>query len=165
MRVLALSITVTLAGLQAQTPTPDPTDVVGTWRLVSGVQRLRDGTTRPDPQAGPHGVGYLIYTDNGRMCAMIANPDRDKWPASGEPSAAAMKSTLDGLVAYCGRYEVGPGERAIIHHIEFDKVPNLAGSERKRFYTLTGNRLVLRPASLPADVVDWTVEWERVPRR
>jgi len=50
----------------------------------------------------------------------------------------------------------------VIHHIEADKNPSIVGTDRKRFATVTGARLVLRPVDLPADVKEWTVEWERV---
>ena len=55
---------------------PAAAQLLGAWRFVSDQQRLPDGTTRRSPQWGPHGVGYLIYSDKRVMCAMLANPDR-----------------------------------------------------------------------------------------
>jgi hypothetical protein len=136
--------------------------LIGTWRLVSAVQHMDDGSQRPDPQPGPNGVGYIIYTDTGQMCAMLSNPDRPKWRSTDSPTEAELRSAMNGLVAYCGTYEVNEKEGYVLHHIEFDRIPNLAGTDRKRLFTITGKRLVLRPSPPPAGIKEWTVEWERV---
>ena len=105
----------------------------------------------------------MMYSETGRMCAVLANPDRPRWKSVAAPAEAELRAAFDGLVAYCGTYEVNEAEGYVVHHIELDRVPNLAGTDRKRYYTLSGSRLVLRPAPpLPAGVKEWTVEWERV---
>jgi hypothetical protein len=124
---------------------------------------MTDGTVRPDPQTGPRGRGYIMYSDTGRMCAVLADPDRPTWVSETAPSDAEVRRAFDGLVAYCGTYEVNDTQAYVVHHIEMDRVPNLAGKDRKRYFVFSGNRLVLRPAPpLPAGVQEWTVEWERV---
>jgi hypothetical protein len=139
--------------------------LVGTWRLVSSTQRMADGTVRPDPQTGPRGTGYIMYSETGRMCAVLANPDRPKWKAETAPLEAEVRTAFDGLVAYCGTFEVNEAEGLVVHHIEMDRVPNLSGTDRKRYVALVGGRLVLRPTPLPAGVQEWTVEWERVSKK
>jgi hypothetical protein len=133
--------------------------LVGTWRLISYNQRLADGTTRPSPAAGPNGAGYLIYTEARRMCAVIMNPDRA--PAAGQSAAAADASLV--TISYCGRYEVDVAEGSVLHHVEVDRSRNSIGTPRKRFFTLSGNRLHLRmpPA---AGVTEATLIWERIDR-
>jgi hypothetical protein len=97
------------------------------------------------------------------MCAVLADPDRPKWVSEAAPSDAEVHSAFDRLVAYCGTFEVNDAQSYVVHHIEMDRVPNLAGTDRKRYFAFSGNRLVLRPAPpLPAGVQEWTVEWERV---
>ncbi len=147
----------------AQSPGTVTNQLVGTWRLISASQRLADGTVRPDPQTGPRGAGYIMYSETGRMCAVLANPDRPRWKSETAPVEAEVRAAFDGLVAYCGTYDVNEAEGYVVHHIEMDRVPNHSGADRKRFITLSGSRLVLRPAPpLPAGVEEWTVEWERV---
>jgi len=136
--------------------------LVGTWRFESASQRMADGTVRPDPQTGPNGKGYIIYTETGQMCAMIANPERTKWKSEAVPQEDELRNAFAGLVAYCGTYEVNETEKYVVHHIELDRVPNLAGTDRKRYISLSGNRLILRPGDLPAGVQAWEVVWERV---
>ena len=118
--------------------------LVGAWRLVSTQQRLSDGSTRPSPLYGPDGVGYLHYSASGRMCAVLMDPHRAAWKSR-------------------GRYEVNEQHGFVIHHVEMDVVPNSAGTDLKRYVSLEGNRLTLRPAeSFPGGVVEYTLTWERV---
>jgi len=56
--------------------------IVGTWKLVSTEETLKDGTTRPFPPFGPNGKGFLMYQRDGYMCAVITNPDCLKWADS-----------------------------------------------------------------------------------
>jgi len=136
--------------------------LVGTWRLVSASQRLADGMVRLDPQTGPKGVGYLIYTDTGHVCVVVNNSERSRWASVQAPTEAELRNAFDGLGAYGGTFEVNEAERYVVHHVEVDRVPNSTGTDRKRFCSFSGNRLVLRAAPpLPADVKEWTIVWER----
>lgn len=140
--------------------------LVGTWRLVADTQRMADGTVRPDPNVGPHPQGYIIYTSTGRVCAMLANSERPRWASSDRPTQAEAMAIPENMLAYCGTYSVDEAAGFILHHIEIDLSPNRTGTDRKRFFTLSGNRLILRPAPpLPHGVQDWTVTWERVNER
>jgi hypothetical protein len=137
--------------------------LVGAWTLVSTEQRMRDGTTVPSPLYGPNGIGYLIYSESGRMCAVLTDPSRPSWKSDDAPTEAELRSTFGHFVAYCGRYEVNEAEGSVLHRVEMDVVPNSAGSERKRYISLRGNRLMLRPAEqVGKDVVEYTLTWERV---
>ena len=137
--------------------------LVGTWRLVSSTQRLIDGTTRPDPQTGPHGQGYLIYTDAGRVSAVVANSDRPRWQSMQTPTSDDLRTAFEGLVAYCGTFEVNEAAKFVVHHVEVDRVPNSSGVDRKRFLSFSGNQLILRAAPpLPQGVSEMTIVWEKV---
>jgi uncharacterized protein (TIGR02145 family) len=137
--------------------------LVGAWRLVSTEQRLSDGTSRPSPLYGPNGVGYLMYSESGRMCAVLMDPSRARWKLEDAPTEAELRSSLEHFVAYCGRYDVDERDKSVVHHVEMDLVPNALGIERKRYASLEGNRLELRPAEpMGKDVVEYTLTWERV---
>ena len=130
-----------LAALVAFSGTPFPTSeqrsprsderLVGTWRLVAARQRMTDGTIRPDPQTGPNGIGYIMYSETGQMCAVLGDPDRAKWASETTPSDTEVRRAFDGLVAYCGTFEVNDAQGLVVHHIQLDRVPNLAGTDRK----------------------------------
>lgn len=138
-------------------------EIVGTWRLVSATQRMADGTERPDPNIGAQQRGYIIYTPTGHMCAMLGNSARAPWAIADRPTQAEAAAIPETTVAYCGTYSVDEIGGFVVHHVELDLSPNRTGTDRKRFFTINGDRLVLRPAPpLPKGVQDWTVTWQRV---
>jgi hypothetical protein len=141
---------------------PSARELVGTWGLLATQQRLADGTVQPEVKLGPRGIGYVIYSDTGVVCSFLANPDRPQWKVQSAPTEEDLRSAVDGMVTYCGTYEVNDAEGYVLHHVQMDKVPNVAGTDRKRYFTISGNRLVLRPSPLPEGIKEWTVEWERV---
>jgi hypothetical protein len=155
-----------MSGAQSGRPTvPACTlqeSLLGTWRLVAARQHLSDGSVRPDPGPGAHGVGYIMYDATKHVCVVLANPDRPKWKSPKSPTDAEIHSAFEGVVAYCGTYETNEKQQYVIHHVEADKNPQVMGTDRIRRATVTGDRLVLRPVDLPAGVSDWTVEWVRV---
>src|SRR5688572_5277244 len=105
---------------------------IGTWRLVSWTQRLADGTTRPDPR----NVGYLIYSDAGYMCYASMAANRPHWASETSPTGAEAVATMGApLNAYCARVEMRAAEGYVLHHVEVDKVPNIVGRTRKRWFT------------------------------
>jgi hypothetical protein len=139
-------------------------DLVGTWRLIATSQRLDDNTVRPDPDVGPNGVGYLIYTSTGQVCALLNDPQRPKWSVESKPSDVEAQAIFDKMVAYCGTYSFDAASGVVEHHIEIDLMPNRVGTTRKRLVTLTGDTLVLRPTPLPPGMSEWTITWKRVRR-
>ena len=103
-----------------------------------------------------------MYGDSGIVCAFLSNPDRPRWKVETAPTEADLRSAIGGMVAYCGSYEFNERDGYILHHVQMDKVPNVIGTDRKRYFKLSGNRLVLQPTPLPEGIKEWTIEWERV---
>jgi hypothetical protein len=140
-----------------------PKQFVGTWRLASWTLRLADGTTRADPKT----VAYLIYSEEGRMCYVSMKPDRPKWKSETAPTAEEALSAITGLSAYSAAVEVHEEEGFVIHHVDVERVPNVVGRKRKRWFRFDGpDRLTLRvdAAELAPGVVESTLVWERVAR-
>jgi Lipocalin-like domain len=137
--------------------------LVGTWRLVSTEERLRDGRTRPYPDLGPHAIGYLMYTQDGYMCATLMNPARPNWKSDQERATDGEKiSAASGFTSYCGKYSVDDKNHVIMHYPEISFYPNYVGSEQKRPYRLEGNRLILSGLETEGEVERWTIVWEKV---
>jgi hypothetical protein len=137
--------------------------LIGTWRLVAATQRMTNGRERPDPNVGARPRGYIIYTATGQVCALLGNSERPAWVDGDRPTAAEASVIPGNMVAYCGTYTVDEAGGFVVHHVELDISPNRVGTDRKRFFTISGDRLVLRPAPpLPRGVQDWTVTWQRV---
>jgi len=99
----------------SQTESEICTRIVGTWKLVSTEETMKDGTTRPMPSYGPHGRGFLMYQHDGYMCADLVNPDRQKWANPVHATPEEKVAAADGTFAYCGRYEIDVKQKQIVH--------------------------------------------------
>jgi hypothetical protein len=49
--------------------------LLGTWKLISAIAILPDGTIEPDVY-GANPSGYITYTSEGRMMVMFSRSDR-----------------------------------------------------------------------------------------
>lgn len=138
--------------------------LVGAWRLVSAERRLTDGTVRPSPLYGPNGVGCLIYSASGQMCVMLADPSRESWSSTDEPTQKELQAIRDHFVAYCGRYEVNEADGVVLHHIEMHVTPNYIGDVAPRRVLLEGSQLTLSvlPQELPAGTLEYAFKWSRI---
>src|SRR5689334_10518694 len=92
--------------LQAQDKGNQPS-FIGTWKLLSTQEKLRDGHTRPYTDIGANAQGYLMYAADGHMCATLMKPGRPNWHGEVEEATDAEKiSAASGYTTYCGRYKV-----------------------------------------------------------
>jgi hypothetical protein len=136
---------------------------VGTWRLVSSVEQLPDGTTRPYG-FGPHARGYLMYDASGHACAQVVDPDRPAWKDSDHPTAQELESAYAGFGGYCGRYTVDEKTHTAAHIPEVSFDPTLAGQSKPRRYRFEGGRLIYSGVETmdSGGKSHWTMIWERV---
>ena len=137
--------------------------IVGTWKLVSAEQTLKDGTTRPYPSFGPHAEGFLMYQSDGYMCANLVNPDRPKWADPLHTTAEEKTAAADGTFAYCGRYEIDVQHKQIVHVPDVATDPGWVGSRQIRPYQLQDRRLILGDVAKNDPLVArWKIVWEKV---
>lgn len=114
--------------------------LIGTWRLTD-VARLDDSGGRHPPSAGWDAPsGYLIYTPEGRMMAILSTGARD---AIGYPDIDDTKriGAHKSMVAYTGKYEFH-GDH-VLHHVDIAWIPDWQGDTQKRYVELAGDRLTL----------------------
>ena len=138
--------------------------IVGTWKLVSTEETMKDGTTRPFPSFGPHAKGFLMYQRNGYMCADLVNPDRPKWADPAHVTLEEKAAAADGTFAYCGRYEIDVKQKQIVHLPELATDPGYVGSRQVRPFRLEGSRLILSDVEKnDPSVARWKIVWEKVP--
>jgi hypothetical protein len=137
---------------------------VGAWQLVSTEETLKDGSSRPYPDVGPHGTGYLIYTADGHMCAELTAADRAKWKVL--PTPAQKIAAMDTFSAYCGRFEVDEANHVMWHYPDLALNPNFVGTKQRRPYRFEAHRLIFSDKQAPEDddkTVDrWTIVWEKL---
>lgn len=96
---------------------------------------------------------------SGQLAATDRPPVDGADPLGGPPGQrAAAYSTY---LAYWGRYEIA-GDR-IIHHVDSSLVPGWAGMEQVRYFSLSGDILVLRtpPMQLAGSITVGELTWRR----
>ena len=138
--------------------------LVGMWRFVDRTVSFADGTSRPDPRT----TAYIFYSDTGMTCYIAMDPTRTAWTSETAPTPAEAVASITGLGAYCGTFRVNAKEGSVVHHMEIERIPNLIGRDRKRWFTFQdANHLVLKvdPSEFRAPVVERKLLWERVPVR
>jgi hypothetical protein len=147
---------ISAAAQQSQMAKPEQLDVrnqfIGTWKLVSTAERTKDGSVRPYKFIGPQGVGYLIYTADGHMCAELVNPNCRKWDRP--PTAEQKISAIDGFGGYCGRYRIDAVNHVMFHYPEVASKPSYLNSEQRRPYKLENGYLTFSDKAGPDDEPD-----------
>ena len=136
--------------------------IVGTWKLVSSEQIMKDGTIQRDSRFGAHGKGYLMYQRDGHMCAYLTNPDLPKWADAAHPTKEEKVVAADEMFAYCGRYEIDVKLKQIIHLPEVATDPAYVGSRQIRPYTFHDGRLIFSDVEKDdPTAARWRIVWEK----
>ena len=107
--------------------------LVGTWRIVSGVMQVGD-EVKPTP-LGANVTGFMMYTPEGYFCFTAMTPNRpklgggDRAGGTVEQKAAAYESYR----SFCGRYLVDEQQRVITQNYDLTLLPDSTGTSEKRF--------------------------------
>lgn len=138
--VAAFGLLATLGNMASNVATRQ--GVVGAWSLVSFDVDEGKGAERPRFGADP--VGYLIYSADGRMAAVLAGTRRPalKAPSGSSASEAQRTEALRNFLAYAGRYETR-GDR-VFHHVEVSVFTDLIGTTLERSFKIVGDTLTIR---------------------
>jgi hypothetical protein len=138
--------------------------ILGTWKLISASSSTSDGE-RNDAPFGPGPTGFLTYTPDGRMSAMISHGGRKLLltGASGSALTEAQAEAFRTFVAYAGRYTLKSDE--VIHHVEISFIQDWVGTDQIRSIKFEGERLVLATPPMPVGGKIITVEFifQRLP--
>ena len=116
----------------------DPERILGTWKLESVYIEFQDSGERKTP-FGTNPNGYIVFTPEGRMMALIT-PESRKAPQTDAERAEAFKS----MYAYSGIYRL-EGDRFIT---KVDTAWNeaWAGTDQVRYYRFEGEKLIVTSA-------------------
>jgi hypothetical protein len=136
-------------------------ELVGTWKLVSASTTTSAGEGSGSPY-GANPAGFLTYTADGRVSALISYDGRKSLSFGGgtsEEQAEAFKTFL----AYAGRY-THRGDR-VTHHVEVSSVQNYVGKDLVRRLQFRGDQIILITPPTPVNGKMQTVElvWQRLP--
>jgi hypothetical protein len=139
--------------------------LVGSWRLISRVVTLEDGTPLQDPGLGKTPSGYLIYDSSGHMAAQLMRPDRPMAIDCGASSPAPRENSqsVNGYDAYFGTYTIDETRHTVTHHLEGALVAADVGKHLSREFQVSGDKLtVIVRTNSPKEKQVRTLTWERL---
>jgi hypothetical protein len=138
--------------------------LIGAWRLVSFEFRKADGAVI-DPY-GEKAYGSIIYTESGRYSAQLMRSDRPRFAIGDQMmgTPAEIEANYKGSISYFGTYQIDAENGFIIHHVESSIFPNMEGTDQKRFFELSEDRLQLTtpPINLDGEKAVGVLVWEKV---
>jgi hypothetical protein len=137
-------------------------DLLGTWKLVSATHTTDKGDVKD--AFGPNPIGFITYTTDGRMMAIITYSGRKPLSVPDHVAAPADEraEAFASMIAYAGRYSLA-GDK-VIHHVEASWRQDQVGSDLVRFAKVQGDRLTLRTPPMIVGGVRVVSElvWERM---
>jgi hypothetical protein len=135
-------------------------ELVGTWKLVSASSVTANGR-RDETPYGASPAGFLTYTEDGRVTAMISYAGRKPLPAV--PKMEEQAEAYKTFFAYAGRYTLNHDK--VIHHVEVCSFQNYVNKDLVRSLKFQGDQIVL---ATPPSLIDGTIQtveiiWQRLP--
>jgi hypothetical protein len=124
-----------LAALALSSHASERPALVGVWKLLSYQTEFQDGSPKR-AMFGERPTGYIIFTSEGRLMAVIEAEGR-KAPSSESDRAALLKT----LIAYSGKYRV-EGDQWITS-VDTAWNPAWDGTDQVRTFRIVGNRLMV----------------------
>ena len=138
---------------------------IGTWRLVSAEAQRPNGEVTPY-RYETGSIGYIMYDATGHMAVQLMQPNRPKFVSGNldKGSPEEIKAAFAGYGGYFGTYEIHEAEGFVIHKVEGSLFPNNVGTEQKRFFEFSGDKLILKPPPLQVngEQVSPRITWQRV---
>ncbi len=143
----SLLVALTVVPAEAQSPSGE-NPVLGTWKLKSTVREVA-ATGEKVKQMGENPSGYLSYSADGRMYALITADNRIK-PLEVNPTDEQRVKLHQTMTAYAGTYTV-QGEK-VTHHVDISWNEAWTGTDQVRFFKLDGNILTITTALMKSPI-------------
>lgn len=146
-------------------PTAEQRKFFGFWKLVSNERKNQKGDI---VSSNPGQTGYIIYTTAGFMMVHMVQPNRKKY-AGAQPTGAEAKEVLAKYTNYFGPFIVHQTDGYVVHdQYGSVNVGRNGYGPLQRFYTFTGNRLLLQPPKTDTpdgQTLQGTITWEKASGR
>jgi hypothetical protein len=135
--------------------------LVGTWKLVSASSTTSTGERSESPY-GAQPAGFLTYTGDGRVSALISYDGRKSLSYGGgsrEEQAEAFKTFL----AYAGTYRLD-GDK-VTHHVEVSSIQNYVDKDLVRSVKFKDDQIILLtpPTRMSGKMQTIELVWQRLP--
>jgi len=152
--VVLMSISVWAAGEE---------DLYGTWRLVSYYQEIQATGEKIDI-FGKAPIGFLSYSRDGRMSAILAKEGRPKPADLTKVTDAERVELFKTVIAYAGTFKFDG--KTVTHHLDISWNETWTGTAQVRNVRLEGGKLYIstNPIPRPEDgkIVIGVLTWEKV---
>ena len=140
--------------------------LVGTWELVSRIDRDPAGRVLSETSLGATPLGYLMYDAAGHVAVQLAARDRPVTVCDTAlgPVEANNNANIAGYTAYFGRYQVDTVAGVVMHELDGALAPRDVGRRLSRRFRVVGDTLTIQfePGG-PTDVRRTrTLVWRRV---
>ena len=132
-----------LLTLCATTQAAEEELLIGTWQLVKFVNYVDGKEVHP---FGENPKGYFTYTQGGRVTIQIQSEVPPGSWKSLEIKNDGTGTEAPWYVGYFGRYTVDPELGEVTHHVEGGTLLHFIGTDQRRPFKLSGNRLVIGEA-------------------
>ena len=140
----------------------DDNPVLGTWKLKSFVREIA-GTGERYNQLGDSPSGFIGYSTDGRMYAILVAGDRIK-PNEEAPTDEERVKLHKSMIAYAVTYTIERDK--VVHHVDISWNGARTGTDQVRFFKVEGDTLTIRtaPNKSPIDGREGVgvVVWERI---
>jgi len=136
---------------------------VGSWHLVSRIDKTNAGEIIDEPILGNDPIALLIYDSLGNMSVQIMKRDRnDSTAILSAQQDSTNSAAFNGYDAYFGTYLIDTLEHQIKHHITGTIIQKDIGKELIRNYSISVDTLLLWFTTSNANVsVTRTLTWVR----
>ena len=129
--------------------------LMGTWTLVSNVEKYQDGKEKST--FGSHGKGLLILDRTGWFSFQLIGGERAK--QTGRPD-----NPIGPAITYFGTYSVGEGDKSLVFKVQGSTNPNFEGTEQKATISIiNGDDMTYVRAPIPSPQGQFvpTLTWKR----
>src|SRR5258707_10736399 len=138
-------------------------DLVGTWRLLSRIDRDASGEAVDEPSLGSDPQALLFFDTTGNFAAQFMKRDRRTAIAAPEFTAQNNTTAVGGYDAYFGTYEVDEASGDVRTHLVAALSPSHVGATLLRNMKVEDGKLIIRLTTTTPDnePVSRTLTWER----
>ena len=138
-------------------------ELYGTWRLVSFVSQVVATGEKTD-YFGKAPRGFLSYSRDGRMSALLVKDERPKPTDLAKVTNEERLELFKTMIAYGGTFSVAGN--VVTHQVDISWNGNWTGTSQVRNIKLDGRKLYIttnpQPGITDGRLVIGILEWEKV---
>ncbi|GHE34247.1 lipocalin-like domain-containing protein [Sphingobacterium griseoflavum] len=143
-------------------------ELLGTWKLLSYIEVPIGGDDSLFPM-GKNPYGLLMYSPDGFMSVQISREERLPYASNDklQPSQDEMLSSLQGYIAFCGKFKVDNSSAIVSYMIKSSLFPNWKNKVQRRKIDFEGDILYLKstePILSNGQYVNSYMTWQKTDR-